>query len=309
MVQHRQIFFDQFRLDMIDQRLFRNEEEIRLRPKSLAVLQYLAERPNQIIGKRELLDTIWRDDPRGDDVLKDCIKEIRKALGDRKEQPRVIETRHGVGYRFIAPVTTSTNNRQDLHIASFHDLWTAGLSTETVLRALVQMDYESLAGLDETSEGTHNQWVQIANNNPDGYAFLLNALSEIIGYWHFEPVDAAVYEHLVSGDFEDSDLTVDKVQCLTAPGEYDAYFIIFAVKKLCRGFRANRLLYDAFLHRVEELHESGIVIRRICANAFTPEGVALCRSVGMKEIRPHNSHGLIFEIFLKKHRHFREGKQ
>ena len=38
-------------------------------------------------------------------VLKVCLSEIRKALGDTVKTPRFIATVHRRGYRFIAPVT------------------------------------------------------------------------------------------------------------------------------------------------------------------------------------------------------------
>jgi hypothetical protein len=38
-------------------------------------------------------------------MLRDYVRELRAVLGDKAEAPQFIETVHGRGYRFIAPVT------------------------------------------------------------------------------------------------------------------------------------------------------------------------------------------------------------
>jgi DNA-binding winged helix-turn-helix (wHTH) protein len=104
MIQMRQILFPPFRLDPINERLMRDQEVIPLRPKSFAVLRYLAERPDELVRKEELIEAVWPRTYVTDTLLKGCVTEIRKALGDDPAAPRFIETAHCRGYRFIAPV-------------------------------------------------------------------------------------------------------------------------------------------------------------------------------------------------------------
>jgi DNA-binding winged helix-turn-helix (wHTH) protein len=104
MIQMRQILFPPFRLDPINERLMRDQEVIPLRPKSFAVLRYLAERPEELVRKEELIEAVWPRTYVTDTLLKGCVTEIRKALGDDAAAPRFIETAHRRGYRFIAPV-------------------------------------------------------------------------------------------------------------------------------------------------------------------------------------------------------------
>src|SRR5262250_2802020 len=104
MIQMRQILFPPFRLDPINERLMRDQEVIPLRPKSFAVLRYLAERPEELVRKEELIEAVWPRTYVTDTLLKGCVTEIRKALGDDPAAPRFIETAHRRGYRFIAPV-------------------------------------------------------------------------------------------------------------------------------------------------------------------------------------------------------------
>jgi pimeloyl-ACP methyl ester carboxylesterase/DNA-binding winged helix-turn-helix (wHTH) protein len=99
--------FDQFQLDLATGRLSGPSGPIALSPKALAVLAYLAARRGRLIGKDELLAAVWPGVFLSGGALKVCISEIRRALGDDARQPRIIETAHRRGYRFIADVVAS----------------------------------------------------------------------------------------------------------------------------------------------------------------------------------------------------------
>ena len=98
--------FAEYQLDLVSGRLNRGNTPIAVTPKAFAVLQYLAERPGQLVSKSDLLDAVWPKVFVGDAVLKTTIRDIRRALGDDSHTPRFIETAHRRGYRFIAPVVT-----------------------------------------------------------------------------------------------------------------------------------------------------------------------------------------------------------
>jgi DNA-binding winged helix-turn-helix (wHTH) protein/tetratricopeptide (TPR) repeat protein len=96
--------FLDFSLDAANARLQRGSEVIALRPKTLAVLEHLAARPGRLVTKAELLETVWAETVVTESVLTGCIRELRRALEDDPRAPRVIETAHRHGYRFIAPI-------------------------------------------------------------------------------------------------------------------------------------------------------------------------------------------------------------
>lgn len=99
------IIFDPFRLDTINERLWRGAQAISLTPKAFAVLHNLLKHPGRLVTKEELLDAVWPETCVTDAVLKVCIREIRKALGDDPQAPRFIETVHRRGYRFIGKIS------------------------------------------------------------------------------------------------------------------------------------------------------------------------------------------------------------
>ncbi len=107
MAAQRHVLFGPFHLDAANQRLYRGDARIPLRPKSFAVLEYLLTRRGRLVKKDELLDAVWPETAVVDAVLKGCVRELREALGDDTKHPRYIETAHGLGYRFIGEVSDS----------------------------------------------------------------------------------------------------------------------------------------------------------------------------------------------------------
>ena len=101
------IFFAPFQLDVSNEQLWKNGQVIPLRPKTLAVLQYLLEHPGRLITKEELLSTVWAGTHVSETLPKDYVQELRKTLNDDPKSPRFIETVHGRGYRFIGKVVNS----------------------------------------------------------------------------------------------------------------------------------------------------------------------------------------------------------
>jgi predicted ATPase/DNA-binding winged helix-turn-helix (wHTH) protein len=104
-VREKRIIFDPFCLDLANQRLWRDSQAIKLRPKAFAVLDYVLARPGQLVTKEELLNAVWPETFVGEAVLKVAIRQIREALGDDPKSPRFIETAHRRGYRFIGRIT------------------------------------------------------------------------------------------------------------------------------------------------------------------------------------------------------------
>lgn len=99
--------FGPFRLDLGSGSLWRGEQLIRLPPKPLAVLAYLAAHAGQVVPKETLLAAVWPEVVVTEGVLKTCLGQIRHILGETAKAPRYIATVHRRGYRFIAPMTVT----------------------------------------------------------------------------------------------------------------------------------------------------------------------------------------------------------
>jgi DNA-binding winged helix-turn-helix (wHTH) protein/TolB-like protein/Tfp pilus assembly protein PilF len=78
---------------------------VKVEPKAMEVLVYLAARPGEVVSRDALLAEVWRGVVVGDDALTQVVIKLRKALGEAPESPSYIQTIPKRGYRLIAPVS------------------------------------------------------------------------------------------------------------------------------------------------------------------------------------------------------------
>src|ERR1700686_4704152 len=99
--------FGQFALDSRRRTLSRADSPISLTPKVFDVLLFLAQNPNRLVTKEELLQAVWGDTFVEEGNLTQYIYYLRKALGDNSEDARLIVTIARKGYQFTGDVTVA----------------------------------------------------------------------------------------------------------------------------------------------------------------------------------------------------------
>src|ERR1700719_3627842 len=99
--------FGQFVLDPRRRMLSRADSPVSLTPKAFDVLLFLAQNPNRLVTKEELLQAVWGDTFVEEGNLTQYIYHLRKALGDNCEDARLIVTIARKGYQFTADVTVA----------------------------------------------------------------------------------------------------------------------------------------------------------------------------------------------------------
>jgi TolB-like protein len=70
--------------------------EVALRPKSLDLLLELARNPGRIMSRDELFDAVWPDVTVTEDSIAQCVREVRRAIGD--PEGRILRTIVKRGY-------------------------------------------------------------------------------------------------------------------------------------------------------------------------------------------------------------------
>lgn len=96
--------FDDFFLDESNRQLSRNGDAVALNSKYLDVLLLLVSRAGQLVEKQRIFDEVWDGVFVTDAALTQCIKDIRKQLGDDASSPRYIKTVPKHGYVFIGTI-------------------------------------------------------------------------------------------------------------------------------------------------------------------------------------------------------------
>lgn len=86
-------------------RISRQGAEIKLEPKVMSVLVYLAQHSGKVVSREKLEASVWEGVVVGYDALASTIIKLRKAFGDSSRNPEIIETVSKKGYRLIAAVS------------------------------------------------------------------------------------------------------------------------------------------------------------------------------------------------------------
>jgi DNA-binding winged helix-turn-helix (wHTH) protein len=104
--------FEHFHLDLGDRQLRNGGSAVELNSRYFDALALLVSEQGRLVSKDRFLDEVWRGVPVTDEALTQCIRTLRRQLGDDAGRPRFIETVPKHGYRFIAPVQPSEPERQ-----------------------------------------------------------------------------------------------------------------------------------------------------------------------------------------------------
>lgn len=105
--------FAGYELDLNHRELRRGGVPVTIQPKVLDLIAYLVEHRDRAVDKREIQDAIWPGVIVTETSLTQAIRKARRALGDDANQPGVIRTVHGHGYRFVARLDEESGSGPD----------------------------------------------------------------------------------------------------------------------------------------------------------------------------------------------------
>jgi DNA-binding winged helix-turn-helix (wHTH) protein len=105
--------FDRFQLDPHNRRLSCGQQSVELNSRYLDALMLLVRERGRLVSKDRFLEEVWRGVPVTDEALTQCIRTLRRQLGDDAASPRFIETVPKHGYRFVAEVSQLAQGEGD----------------------------------------------------------------------------------------------------------------------------------------------------------------------------------------------------
>ena len=200
--------FGCFRLDLVNECLWREAEQLALPPRPFMVLRYLVEHPGRLITHDELLDALWPETYVQPQVLRTYMLELRKLLGDDAAEPRFIQTLPKRGYSFLAEVREY--GAPDCGARSSH----AGQIEGPATRGIVGRDEElnRLQAQKALAESGERQVAFVTGEVGIGKTALVDAFCHALG----------------------SGWSVARGQCVQGLGEKEEYYpVMEALGRLC----------------------------------------------------------------------------
>jgi DNA-binding winged helix-turn-helix (wHTH) protein len=114
--------FDAFALDVANRTLLRDGAPVALNARYFDALVLLLREHGRLVSKQRFFDEVWADTVVTDAALTQCIKDIRRQLGDEAGAPRFVRTVPGHGYCFIADVACVARTDDSPALAPTPDL-------------------------------------------------------------------------------------------------------------------------------------------------------------------------------------------
>jgi DNA-binding winged helix-turn-helix (wHTH) protein/predicted ATPase len=223
--------FDAYELDLQRYELRYAGKLVKLEPQVFNVLAYLIQHRDRVVTKQELLERLWPGRFVTEATLTSRLMVARKAIGDRGRGQRLIQTLHGRGYRFVAPVEErpleairlETETRASLHVQTPPEpalLSTQHSALSTIAVVGRQAELEHLRG-----------WLQKALDSTRQIVFITGEA----GLGKTTVIDAFIAEARALGV-----QWVGRGQCLEHYGAGETYMpVLEAWGQLCRDVEAQ----------------------------------------------------------------------
>ncbi len=105
------LFFDKLSIEPEQRQVIRDGNLVPLTALEFDLLYTMAKTPGRVWRRGELIDAVWDEDHDGDERVVDVhIGQIRKKIETRTDQPELIRTVRGVGYKFEAPAKSESTS-------------------------------------------------------------------------------------------------------------------------------------------------------------------------------------------------------
>ncbi len=91
-------------IDLSTRQVTRDGAAVRLTPTEYRLLAYLSGHAGRVLTHQTLLANVWGDEYRGHtEYLRVYIRQLRKKLEPDPDDPQILLTEPGIGYRFVTP--------------------------------------------------------------------------------------------------------------------------------------------------------------------------------------------------------------
>ena len=96
-----ELSYGNIHIDLIKRIVIKNGNEVILTAKEFELISFLASHPEHVFSKKQIYQQVWQDDYiYNDNNIMALIRRTRKKIEDDPDNPVLIQTAWGVGYRF-----------------------------------------------------------------------------------------------------------------------------------------------------------------------------------------------------------------
>ena len=91
-------------IDNLRHRVTRDDEEVKLTPKEFELLSFLARHCGKVLTHKQILTAVWGPAHAADtQYLRVYVGHLRQKVENKPDDPRIVVTEPGVGYRIAEP--------------------------------------------------------------------------------------------------------------------------------------------------------------------------------------------------------------
>lgn len=253
---------------------------------------------NNRLGKRaaEVLCQVIMDEIAKNNYKKIKILNFMQAFLSEKERSQFTNVCDIVPItisKFMIKRSSKGNNTKQLTDIRVSDLINRGWTVRDYVISCFKL-WENITANDvpEDHGGTVDQWVEIVSAYPDTECALLNEYNDFVGFWYFKTLFDDTFSKMKAGEFLTNELSVDLIPAMI-PGDYNI-FVGVCLRENYRYTFAVQMMMFSILKAFEDLALSSVFIKEICAWAYTNDGIALCKTLGLKYLTDHKEHGKIY---------------
>ncbi len=135
--------------------------------------------------------------------------------------------------------------------------------------------------------------------NPDIYVMIKdNETQKVVAYTNVSPITDECYEDIKNGHFIDTGITADMILSYNMPFPYNIYFSSVVIHPDYQNTEVFMKLFNAIIERFITLGKQEVFIKRMVADAVSPEGEKFCKMFGMKKVDESDHNSTIYEVSL-----------
>ena len=260
-----------------------------------------------ITATQNLLKTILQDIAKKENIyIEEDFANIIKS--------QVLEDAKGLQY--ILNEKVSDIKEYIVHFEEFVDWYVEGYFKAGIMRnkkltvakqsELTKQDLNDIYNIEtlvypKEIAGKEEATTIVLENNCHSIAAARDAeTKKVIAFICAYPITDNFYNTLMTGNFDDTNITAADIVNYDQPGHYRLYISSYCVHPKYTRSAAFGVVYKSFLQIVEELAHRDIFITEILADTATKKGALLCRSLGMKKETETDHDTVLYKININE---------